>query len=274
VIVKTDAVVVKSMRFRETSKIITFYTRRYGKLSAVAKGAREMKSKYGASLEPMTAVSLVLYKKDQRDLQLVSQCDIRKQYKNIHSEMERMSVGLSILELLHQVTHDEEESPILYSLVEESLDAIDSAAGNIVNFQHGFVLRLCAIHGFAPVFDKCVQCGRRVDVTKGGETVVFQFDKGGMLCPSCAEAVPPARLRALETGESDSGRGPAYRRIRTSTFQLLERLYAARMDSLAGLEYHSAVGNELAATLRSYLRYHFESVRPLKSALVFEQMSH
>ena len=42
---------------------------------------------------------------------------------------------------------------------------------------------------------------------------------------------------------------------------------------MSGLEYPGPVGNELAATLRSYLRYHFESVRPLKSALVFEQMS-
>ena len=70
-IVKTDAIVLKSMRFRETSKIVTFYTRRYGKIAAVAKGARETKNKFGAALEPMTGVNLVFYKKEQRDLQLV-----------------------------------------------------------------------------------------------------------------------------------------------------------------------------------------------------------
>lgn len=273
-IVKTDGVVLKSMRFRETSKIVTFYTRRYGKLSAVAKGARETKNKFGASLEPMTAVNLVLYKKEHRDLQLLSQCDIRKQYKNIHSEMNRMAVGLSILELLNQLTHDEEENPSLFSLVEESLDAIESASGNIVNYQYGFELRLCAIHGFSPVFDQCVRCGRQVDVTKGGGTVIFQFDKGGMLCPACAEAIPSAQLRPLDVREEAPGRGPAYRRIKTATVQVMERLYSARLQSLDGLEYQTTVGNELAATLRSYLRYHFESVRPLKSALVFEQLSH
>jgi DNA repair protein RecO (recombination protein O) len=261
------------MRFRETSKIVTFYTRRYGKLAAVAKGARETKSKYGAALEPMTAVGLVLYKKDHRDLQLVSECDIRKRYKNIHSEMDRMAVGLSILELLHQLTHDEEENPRLFSLVEETLDALESASGNIVNYQYGFELRLCAIHGFAPAFDRCVQCYKQVDVTKGGESVIFQFDKGGMLCPTCAEAVPSARLKPLDARDEAPGKGPAYRRIRTTTVQVMERLYSAQLHSLAGLEYQGVVGNELAATLRSYLRYHFESVRPLKSALVFEQMS-
>lgn len=273
-IVKTDAVVLKSMRFRETSKIVTFYTRRYGKLAAVAKGARETKSKYGASLEPMTAVGLVLYKKDHRDLQLISQCDIRKQYKNIHSEMDRMAVGLSILELLHQLTHDEEENPRLFSLVEETLDALESASGNIVNYQYSFELRLCAIHGFSPVFDRCVRCNRQVDVTKGGASVIFQFDKGGMLCPTCAETVPPAQLKLLDARDEAPGKGPSYRRIRTTTVQVMERLYSAQLHSLAALAYQGVVGNELAATLRSYLRYHFESVRPLKSALVFEQMSH
>ena len=262
------------MRYRETSKIVTFYTRRYGKLAAVAKGARETKSKFGASLEPMTAVNLVMYKKEQRDLQLVSQCDIRKQHKKIHSEMDRMAVALSILELLHQLTHDEEENPALFSLLDEMLDALESASGNLANYRYGFELRLCAIHGFSPVFDRCVSCARKVDPAKGGETVLFRLDKGGMLCPDCAAAVPSPQVRLLEPGnQEERGKGPAYRRIRTTTALIMERLFAARIQSLSGLEYPRTVVNELVATLRSYLRYHFESVRPLKSALVFEQMS-
>ena len=273
-IVKTEGVVLKSMRFRETSKIVTFYTRRYGELAAVAKGARETKSKFGAALEPMTAVNLVLYKKEQRDLQLVSQCDIRKQHKKIQSEMERMGVGLSIVELLNQLTQNEEENPALFSLLDETLDALESAPGNIVNFRHGFELRFCGVCGFAPVFDHCVSCEKSLDPDKAGIMTVFQLDKGGMLCESCAGAIPPAQVRIVERdGEEYVGRGPAYCRIRKTTAMIMERLFAARLQSLGGLEYPGPVGNELGATLRSYLRYHFESVRPLQSAHVFEQMS-
>lgn len=273
-IVKTDAIVLKSMRFRETSKIVTFYTRRYGKLAAVAKGARETKNKFGAALEPMTAVNLVFYKKEQRDLQLVSQCDIRKQYKKIHSEMERMAVALSVLELVNQLTHDEEENPSLFSLLDETFDALEETSGHVVNFQYGFELRLCALHGFSPVFDRCVGCGKDAELTKRGQAVVLQLDKGGILCDACEAAIPPAQVRAREQGnEPQRTKGPAFCRIRTMTAVIMERLFAARLQSLGGLEYPAAVGNELAATLRSYLRYHFESVRPLKSALVFEQMS-
>jgi DNA repair protein RecO (recombination protein O) len=77
-ITKTEAVVLKSMNYRDSSKIVTFYTRGFGKVKCIAKGARQMKSKFGAGLEPITNVSLVLYKKEHRELQLVSQCDAIK----------------------------------------------------------------------------------------------------------------------------------------------------------------------------------------------------
>ena len=72
-ITKSEAIVLKSMDFRDSSKIVTFYTRSFGKLKGIAKGARQMKSKFGAALEPITRVSLVLYKKEHRDLQLISE---------------------------------------------------------------------------------------------------------------------------------------------------------------------------------------------------------
>src|SRR3989304_285501 len=142
---KTDAVVLKSMKFRDTSKIVTFYTRRYGKLKGVAEGARETKSKFGASLEPMTLLSLVLYKKEHRDLQLISQADILHRHKSIHSDFDRMPVALSVIELLNRLTHEEEENALLYALVLETLDAIDRAPRNAVNVLFAFELRVCSL---------------------------------------------------------------------------------------------------------------------------------
>jgi DNA repair protein RecO (recombination protein O) len=118
-ITRTDAVVLKSMKYRDSSKIVTFYSRRFGKVQGIAKGARQMKSKFGAALEPLSAVSLILYKKDHRELQLISQCDTLKTYKNIHSELERLAVGLSIIELLNQLTREEEGNDALYTLLEQ-----------------------------------------------------------------------------------------------------------------------------------------------------------
>ncbi|HEX9614682.1 MAG TPA: DNA repair protein RecO [Bacteroidota bacterium] len=262
-IVKTDAVVLKSMRYRDTSKIVTFYTRKFGKLAAIAKGSRGMSNKFGASLEPMTEVSLVLYKKEQRELQLVSQCDIVRPFKRIHTEIEKMGAAMSVIELLNQITHSEEENPGLYALVAEMLESLEPAAKNFHNFVYAFELRLASLSGFTPVFDRCAACGKPNSAEGTGSTVLFRIDRGGLLCSSCAEA------RGHESSRRSVNSAP----IRMPTAQILNRLLHARLDSLAGIEYPDGVRNELDETLRCYLQYHFEGIRPLKSAEVFRMIT-
>lgn len=273
---KTDAIVLKSMKFRDTSKIVTFYTRRYGKLKGIAKGARQVKSKFGAALEPITNVSLVLYKKEHRDLQLISQCDTIKAYKKIHSEFDRMTVGLAILELIHQLAHDEEENLALYSLLVETLDELESASKNILNLFYAFELRLAGLFGFAPTFGACNHCGRKVDEFAIEESVIFQLSKGGILCAHCG------RLTKVQTGEKVflnprrlheaqmPNRGEANVRLSVTALNLMQRLFTARLDSVPSLEYTKATGNEIDATLRLYLRQHFEDLKPLKSLEIFK----
>ncbi len=277
-IVKTDAVVLKSMKFRGTSKIVTFYTRRYGKLKGVAKGAREMKSKFGAALEPMTRVGLVLYKKETRDLHLISQCDILRSYKRIHTDIERMAVTLSVLELVNQLAHQEEENPLLYSLVLETMDAIEMSEGYPLNILYAFELRVCSLFGFGPSWDRCVRCGRASDDLTGGN-VVLQLIKGAMFCPTCGEEQPAMEYERLlrKRQGSASPANVAKRlgnlRIPLRTHQILRRLSTAPLESVGAIRYHESTGNELDATLRLYLRYHFEDLKPLKSLDILKQIT-
>jgi DNA repair protein RecO (recombination protein O) len=162
-ITKTDAVVLKSMRYRDTSRIVTFYTRKYGKLKAIAKGARDAKSKFGASLEPMTLSSLVLYKKEQRELQFISQCDIVRQYKRIHSDIGRMAVALSVIELVNQLTQDEEENLTLFSLLVKTLDTLEKSERMFESLFYAFEIRVAGIFGFGMHLEKCVSCGKRLE---------------------------------------------------------------------------------------------------------------
>jgi DNA repair protein RecO (recombination protein O) len=268
---KTDAIVIKSMKFRDTSKIVTFYTRRYGKLKGVAKGARQIKSKFGAALEPMTNVSLILYKKEHRDLQLISQCDIIKSYKKINSEFDRMTVALSVLELINQLAHDEEENPPLYALLVETLDQLERASKNLMNLFYAFELRLTGLFGFAPALDACSHCGRQVEEFASEGSVTFQLSKGGILCQHCSklaklhsDANVFPNFRSFSKEEM-AGRREANVRISVKGLKVMQRLFTARLDSVASLEYSTATGNEIDGTLRLYLRQHFEDLKPLKS---------
>ncbi|HEV8538897.1 MAG TPA: DNA repair protein RecO, partial [Bacteroidota bacterium] len=98
-IVTTEAIVLKSMKYRETSRIVTFYTRSFGKIPGIVKGARQAKSKYGTSLQPMSYVSLVFYRKEGREIQTVSQCDLMKSFRHLAEDMEKMAVGMAMIEL-------------------------------------------------------------------------------------------------------------------------------------------------------------------------------
>jgi DNA repair protein RecO (recombination protein O) len=277
-ITKTDAIVLKTMKFRDTSKIVTFYTRRYGKLKGVAKGARQMKSKFGASLEPMTRVALVLYRKEHRDLQLVSQCDIVRYYKRIHSEIERMSVALSILDLVNQLAHDEEENADLYRLLVETFEQLEQTSKNFVNLFYAFELRLAGLFGFSPALEVCRRCGRKVDEFRGEGPVILQLSRGGILCPQCARSAKTLTSQAgvsarFNAGEFERGsQGDGNVRVSIPSLKIMQRLYLGRLEGVCALEYPKGIGNEIDATIRLYLRNHFEDLKPLKSAQVFQKI--
>ncbi len=270
-ITKTDAVVLKSMKYRDSSKIVTFYTRRFGKLKGIAKGARQMKSKFGASLEPISAVSLILYKKEHRDLQLISECDVVTTYKTIHSELDRMAVALSVLELLNQLTHDEEGNDALYLLLVQTLDEVERAKKNCVNLLFAFEIRCAAVFGFAPNLEVCLVCHRSLDDIGSGGSAVFQLSRGAVLCSRCGQSAKVTKSDNPPLNPTRSKVGTAWRpdegntRVSVETLKTLQRLLTAPLDTVSSLELSSAQGNEIDGTLRLYLRQHFEDLKPLKS---------
>lgn len=276
-ITKTDAIVLKSMKYRDSSKIVTFYTRRFGKLKGIAKGARQMKSKFGASLEPISAVSLVLYKKEHRDLQLISECDVVKTYKTIHSELDRMAVALSVLELLNQLTHDEEGNEALYLLLVQTLDEVERAKKNCVNLLFAFEIRCAAVFGFAPNLEVCSVCHRGLDDMGSGGPAVIQLSKGAVLCGRCSQSAKVTRSDKPPVNPTRSKVGSGWRpdeantRASVGTLKSLHRLLTAPLDTVSSLELSSTQGNEIDGTLRLYLRQHFEDLKPLRSMEILKK---
>lgn len=268
-IVKTEAIVLKSMNYRDTSKIVTFYTRSFGKLKGIAKGARQMRSKFGGALEPLSQVALVFYRKEQRELHLISQCDSVTTYKNIPTDLDRMSVALSVLELVNQLSHDEEANERLFSLIVDTLNAVENSAKNPINLFYAFELRCAAILGFSPDFGHCFSCGRSIHDAEADGSVILHLAKGSALCSECSAAERsrrtevPARPRTLP-GYSP-GSDESRIRISLGTVKTLSYLLNAPLEAVTSLELGAAGGNEIDGTLRLYMRQHFEDLRPVKS---------
>ena len=253
VLTTTDAIVLKAMKYRDTSRIVTFYTRAFGKLRAIAKGARGPKSKFGSALEPLSRVTLVVYRHEQRELHLISQCDLRATARNLRNDLRRLAAALACLELLDQVAHDSEQNVGLFSLIEQCVARIDTAEVDPEVLLFAFKIRLATYLGFAPALESCGTCGRPVP-PEGDESVILDVSRGAVHCLRCGSAE-----------EGRAGGGTAHRRMSGGSLRVLQVLALAPWTEVETLVYTGAIGNEIRDVLRLYLRYHVEDLRPLRS---------
>jgi DNA repair protein RecO (recombination protein O) len=252
VIAKSDAIVLKTMRYGDTSKIVTMYSQKYGKIKCIAKGARTMKSKFGAALEPMTNVALVFYKKENRELHLLSQADILCQYKRNHSDLERMSIGLTMLELANLLSHDEESNPPLYHLLRESLEGLEAAEKNLKNYLFAFEIQLCSIFGYGLQLEHCVGCKKPLTYEEKSKKIGFLVPKGCFICQDClSDKKYHITAQIVE--------------ISIISTKCLKRCASGISETLQRLAITKHAGNEIENLMRLFFKYHFDGYRSLKS---------
>lgn len=150
-IVTTEAIVLRARKQGETSKIVTLYTREFGKLNAIAKGARELKSKFGAALEMFTLANVVIYKREKQDaLNLLSKAETVSGNRGIAQSLKKMEAATEIVELLLHAMHDEEANSELFLHLAETLRMIsDSEEAHAPLIQFRFYLAFASQMGFA-----------------------------------------------------------------------------------------------------------------------------
>jgi len=253
---KTEAIVLKTMKYRGTSMIVTLYTKQFGKMSGIVKGARQAKSKFGSALQPMSHVQVVVYKKEGRDLQTVTQCDALTTHRGLGEDIEKMAVGMSMVELISNIAHEEEENPELFSLLQESLAAVNSATKNPSNVLYYFELRLSHLLGFQPRFDDCISC--RAPIFRGenaGEQVTYHLGRGGPLCAGCS-SVP---------GQT--------RKITVRNLRVLKSISECdTYEAVIEIDIDYRAKEEINGFLWDYLRQHISGMRTLKSSKVFSRI--
>lgn len=250
-IVKTEAIVLSKMKFRDTSKILRLYTREFGKMSVLAKGARGARSPFRSALEPMNYVAAVIYKKENRELQLLSQCDVLKSFRHLTEDMEKMSVVMSALELVTIVSHDEERNEPLFLLLRDLLDVVNDETKKPDAALYYFESKLAALLGFRPDLHFCAQCGKKVDEKELAGNTRFSVTDDGVVCAECSEL-------------SDA---PAISPVAVRIMQRLQEVDS--FDAALNIHLTPAVKEEVANALRRHLQRHIEGFRGLRSEEVF-----
>ncbi|MGB0111796.1 MAG: DNA repair protein RecO [Ilumatobacteraceae bacterium] len=185
-------VVLRTYKLRESDRIVVIHTAENGKVRAVAKGVRKTKSKFGARLEPMSHVRLLLYR--GRELDIVSQAEAVEPLSPMLSSLDRASQGLAVIEAVDQLSLEREPNPQLYRMVVGVLRTIATSPSplNVA----AFYWKLLANEGMRPELDRCLRCGETEPDT---QFVAFDLNEGGVLCRSCrsGQSISPAALTIM-----------------------------------------------------------------------------
>jgi DNA repair protein RecO (recombination protein O) len=191
---RDTAVVLRTYKLGEADRIVVLLTEEHGKVRAVAKGVRKTTSKFGARLEPMSHVRLLLYRGREGGLDVVSQAESVEPLSPLLATLDRASQALAVLEAADQLALEREPNPRLYHMLVGVLRTIVARASSLV--VPAFYWKLLAAEGLQPELDACVRCG------EGGPDVsliAFDLGEGGVQCRSCrtGTAISPAALGLL-----------------------------------------------------------------------------
>lgn len=178
--VATPAIVLATLRYGETSKIVRLATRDHGVQSAIAKGASRPRSRFGAALQLLSEGQAQLLMKEGRDLHILAAFDVQHIRVGLARDLERFSAASALAEVMVRcappVSHPES-----YDLLRTALEALELApavALDVLSLR--LVWGLVAVLGFAPALDACARDGAPL-----GPRVGFSFREGGALCAGC-----------------------------------------------------------------------------------------
>ena len=183
-IIKTEAVVLNKMNFGDSSSIASLFTEDLGKISVIVKGARSPKSKYGKIVDPLNYLSVVLYKKESREIQLLSQADIIEHYPKIKNDLNKLSYAYAVVELVKNLLAEHEVNRKIFKGMVKILSRLNSVDEKPeVTFGRFFIFLLKEI-GYEIQIDSCAICGKVEFV----DDLHYNFDKG-LICGECRKTV-------------------------------------------------------------------------------------
>lgn len=191
---RVEAVVLRHQDWSEADRLLWLFTREQGKLRAVAKGVRKMRSRKAGHLEPFIRVSLLLA--EGRDLPIITQAEAQETFIPLREDLVRMGYAAYVVELLDRFTYEEGENSSLYRLLVETLERLsqETELGLAVRY---YEIRLLDLVGFRPQLFQCAKCAEEIKP----QDQYFSALAGGVLCPACGRQAPEAHLvsqRALQ----------------------------------------------------------------------------
>jgi DNA repair protein RecO (recombination protein O) len=174
------AIVLRWRAYGESDKIATFLTAEFGKLTGIAKGAKNSRRRFANSLEPLARVRVHFRQKPSASLAFLESCELLGSTAAF-SDPKRFAYASYLVELADQLTVEEDPIREIYALLDEGLTELERGPATS-SLLRGFELQLLSRAGFEPQLDHCTRCGRQWPMS---EPVHLSTKHGTVSCTSC-----------------------------------------------------------------------------------------
>ena len=232
---KTEGILLRRQDLRETSLILTFYTRDFGKIKGIVRGVRGPRSACGGgNMEIFALDEVVFYERRKSDIFTISQCDLVEFFAPVRESLEKLAYAAYLAELMDSVTALGDKSREAFDLLLNSLRLLsgDCSAKRVARI---FEIKLLHLLGLMPTLESCANCGGAVD-----GSARFSFRNGGLICKKCLQSDRDARP------------------ILQGTVKFIEHIRSLPFERVARIKVASEVGHELEGILRRFLDFHIE----------------
>lgn len=241
-----DAIVLHAFDYLESSRIVRLVTRDAGMRTAIAKGARKSRRRFGSGLDLFAQGIATLHTKAGRDLDTLSAFEDARTRADLAADLERFTGAETIAEIVLRFGSEGADAE-LFDAVSASLDALAAASpASAREATLGAAWRIVATLGFGPTLDACAECDAAI---AGDAPAAFTHAAGGVLCGRCAPLSPGGRTL------------PADARAAIAAWS------AGRSVPVLG----DAEGRAHQRLLREFLSYHLHDGRPLRAYDLWER---
>lgn len=180
-IIKTEAIVLKKIDFSNSSLIVNLYSKDFGKISAILKGAKSSKSKLGMKVDMLNHLEVVIYRKEEREVQTISQTNLINHFPIIKTDLEKLKYSTAIMELILKLIPENEKNEKLFKALVRILNLINKVESDSLLFFTKFLIYFIKEIGFEISFTKCFNCGKNID---DSSDIGFNYSEG-FLCSQC-----------------------------------------------------------------------------------------
>ncbi len=178
------AVVLKSLKYRDSDKIFTLLSKEKGKISAIGRGVRKISSRRNGNLDTLNLISVSIHE-DRVGFKSIEEVKTIESFKNLKKDFGKSVKAYYLIELVHKSIEEDEPVPEVFNLLVKCLKALDKNNYSGDLYISYFEINFMKILGYQMGFDKCGICGKKLD--DSWKEYYFNVENGSIECGDCSK---------------------------------------------------------------------------------------